>query len=145
MKNTESQIINSSKGFTIIQLIIWAVVVSVVVGGFFYLLNSERSKTRDAKRMSDMTRVQAAFELLYSTTASYSAAAEGCYEEETLVSTCALSTQLPDISIIRDPGNFLYTVTKVPDDEGYEVTFELERSYGNLQAGVHTVTQSGIR
>lgn len=145
MKNNYLQTIHSSKGFTIIQLIIWAVVISVVVGGFFYLLNSERSKTRDAKRMSDMTRVQAAFELLYSTTASYSAAAEGCNTEGAIVSMCGLSGQLPDITIIRDPGKYQYAVTKVPDDEGYTITFQLERSYGNLQAGAHTVTQSGIR
>lgn len=135
----------STGAFTLIQLIIWVMVVSVVIGGFFYLLNIERAKTRDAKRVSDMTRVQAAFEFLYATKASFRSASEGgCSTAGALVSTCNLGAYLPDIASMRDPGSFTYVVSRVPDDEGYEVTFQLEHSYGAFASGAHVLSPDGI-
>ncbi|HCM67813.1 MAG: hypothetical protein A2898_00060 [Candidatus Kerfeldbacteria bacterium RIFCSPLOWO2_01_FULL_48_11] len=133
-------------GFTILQIIIWALIGSAVIGGFFILLNNERAKTRDAKRVSDMTRVQAAFEVLFATSASYASAAEaGCDTVGEPVSACNVSFFLPDITTMADPGGSSYVMAEVPDDDGYAVSFTLERAYGLLVEGQHVLTQDGIR
>lgn len=134
-------------GFTLTQLLITVLVAGAVIGGFFYLLNFERAKTRDAKRVADMTRVQSAFEYLYLTSASYRSAAEngGCSTVGAAVSTCIFPTPYADLSNVKDPAGLGYAVSKVPNDEGWEVTFQLERSYGDLTSGVHTVSPEGLK
>lgn len=132
-------------GFTLIPLLVTILIASVVVGGFFYLLNAEHAKTRDAKRLADMSRVQAAFELLYAQQASYVSASSGCDTIGDPVSDCALQDILPGIGTFTDPGSAAYIVSYIPDDQKYEVTFELERSYGDLTAGLHTISPEGLQ
>ena len=137
---------NTSSGFTVIQLLLSVLVLGIIVSGFFYLLNNERSKTRDAERLADMARVQAAFQMLYATNASYISAAEnGCGTVGSLVNSCNLTAQMPDIGTIKDPGQYAYTVNAIPSDQGYEVVFRLENSYGSLKSGFHSITEDGLR
>lgn len=132
-------------GLSVARLLIVIALVCVVIGGGFLLLNNEKAKTRDAKRVSDMTRVQAAFELLFSSTASYAGAADnGCSQVGSLVSQCNLTTFIPAISQLKDPGKFSYKISQVPTDENYVVTFYLEKQYGAFKAGKHTVSPAGI-
>jgi len=121
-------------------------VTCVIIGGAFLMLNNEKAKTRDAKRLSDISRLQAAFQLLYNETASYQQASQGgCDQVGVLVSTCNLANYIPTIAQVKDPGRYSYRVTRVPSQEGFEITFNLEKSYGSLVAGKHTLSQSGIK
>lgn len=136
----------NQKGVNLITVLVWVVVLGLLIGGAFLLVNSERAKTRDAKRLSDISRIQAAFEFLYNDTASYELAAQnGCNKAGMLVSQCNLGQYVPTIAQFTDPGSGTYQVTKVPNAEGYEVTFILERTYASLRAGKHTLSQVGIR
>jgi len=136
----------NQKGISLINILIIVIVVGAILGGFFVLLNNERSKTRDAKRMADMARIQAAFEFLYNETASYElAAVGGCEAEGNLVSQCNLSKYLPSIATMADPGEFRYVVSTVPGAEEYAITFTLENSFDNFAAGQHVLSQAGIR
>lgn len=136
----------NQKGVKLLSVLILIFAFGVVIAGGFLLLNSERSKTRDAKRLSDITRVQAAFEFLYNDVASYEfAAQDGCSQTGMLVSQCNLSNYLPLIIEMKDPGKNSYLVSKVPSIDEYEVVFQLENSYGSLTAGQHTLSQNGIQ
>ena len=136
----------NKKGVSLLAVLILVVVFGLIIGGGFVLINIEKAKTRDARRLSDITRIQAAFEFLYNDTADYSLAAQGgCNEVGALVSTCNLKQYLPSIGQFADPGKYKYVISKVPADDGYAVTFTLEKSYYNLLAGKHTLTQNGIK
>ncbi len=136
----------SEHGLSLIQILILVAVFGLLIGGGFLLLNNEKAKTRDAKRLSDITRIQAAFEFLYNQTASYTAAAQdGCDQAGMLASQCNLSAYIPAIRQFRDPGKYQYVVTTVPGDDAYAVTFQLEKEYYNLTAGQHVLTQDGIQ
>ncbi|MFC1662808.1 type IV pilin protein [Patescibacteria group bacterium] len=133
------------KGFSLVETLI-------IVGLFFSLTavgvalyNNERAQVRDAHRIADMIRVAAAFEILYNETNSFVEAALGCGQTGVEVSTCNINTYIDDIKNVIDPGKNNYTVTKVPDDKSFEVTFTLESSYSNLSAGNHTVSEFGIK
>ncbi len=137
---------NNQKGVSLVSIIILVIVIGVIIGGGFLLLNNERSKTRDAKRLSDITRIQVAFEFLYNDTASYElAAVDGCNEIGNLASQCNLKQYMPSIVTLNDPGKFNYAISTVPDKDTYTVTFQLENSYNNLATGKHVLTPSGIR
>lgn len=134
------------QGTALVQIIIIVIVLCLLVGGGFFLINEEKAKTRDARRLSDIVRIQAAFEFLYNDTASYEGAAnDGCDTSGVLVSQCNLKTYLPAIGSFKDPGKYRYSISTVPSDESYAVTFTLEKSYGTLGAGTHVLTTQGIK
>lgn len=134
------------QGAALVQIVIIIIVFCLLVGGGFFLINNEKAKTRDARRLSDMARIQAAFEFLYNDTASYQGAAhDGCDATGALVSQCSLKTYLPSIASFKDPGKYRYFMSTVPSDESYAVSFTLEKSYGTLRAGTHVLTPQGIQ
>lgn len=133
-------------GMSTVIILTIIITIGVVVGGGFFLFNQERAKTRDARRMSDMARLQAGFEMLYNERASYSdAALSGCAAAGALVNTCNLSSYISGIAQITDPGGDNYTVTVVPSETTYQVSFTLEKKYGNFVAGKHTLSPEGIK
>ena len=136
----------NQKGLSLVRLLIVIAVACVIIGGAFLMLNNEKAKTRDAKRLSDISRLQAAFQLLYNETSSYQQASQGgCDQAGVLVSTCSLANYIPTIAQVKDPGRYSYRVTQAPSQEGFEITFNLEKSYGSLIAGRHTLNPSGIK
>ena len=138
--------LHQQHGLSVVRLLISILIVCVVIAVGFVMFNSEKAKTRDAKRLSDITRIQAGFELLHNATASYAeAAVNGCDQVGALVSTCNLSTYIPTIAQFKDPGKYSYKISTVPSDDGYAVTFYLEKQYDTLKAGKHTLSQSGIK
>ena len=105
---------------------------------------------RDVQRIYDMREVQRALEALHDDYYSYIDAtgteeATGCNIEGQLVSECNLSKYLPTIRQIIDPSSFGYIVTQVPQESSYEITFTLERNYGDLASGAHTLSPLGIQ
>jgi len=138
----------NQKGISIVAVLIIVIIAGVIIGGAFMLLNQERTKVRDAKRLADITRIQAAFEFLYNDTASYILASQGgCDQAGTIVSQCNLANYLPGIRSVIDPvskGSSKYVISSVPNEESFEVTFFLEKSYGNFKAGKHILSPDGI-
>ncbi|MBU0597672.1 hypothetical protein KKF61_01595 [Patescibacteria group bacterium] len=137
---------SNQKGVSIVQILIFVIIFGILIGGGFLLLNNEKAKTRDAKRLSDITRIQAAFEFLINDRSNYLGAAEnGCNQTGMLVSQCNLGTYLPSIAQFKDPGSHQYLVVKPPTENNYEISFELEKDYYGLKAGTHYLDQAGIR
>lgn len=134
-----------SDGFSLIELIVIAGLFGLIVLVGVLMLGNERAKTRDAQRLADMTRVQAAMQLLYFEKMSYAEAADGCKQAGDPVAACGLGRYLPGFGTLRDPGKFSYTVGEVPDIDSYRFEFTLERGYGTLAAGKHQLTKSGIQ
>ncbi|USN53723.1 MAG: hypothetical protein H6760_00955 [Candidatus Nomurabacteria bacterium] len=133
------------KGLGLIELIIIIGLFGLLIVLGVIMLGNERARTRDSQRLADMTRVQAAFQLLYYTQASYAEAADGCDEVGTAVAACGLDRYLNGIGTLQDPGSFSYRIAKVPDEHGYAVEFTLERGYGTLAPGSHFLTEQGIQ
>lgn len=128
-----------------IELLLFAALIALLLVFGVLLTNNERAKTRDALRLADLSRTQYAFEVMFFEKNSYKEAASGCPKINDLVSQCALSQYLPNIAKISDPGKYQYKITKVPDDENFEVTFYLEKGHGDLRAGKHTLSNQGIK
>ena len=132
-------------GFTFTETLIVGALFAVTLVGSTLLLSTERARVRDAIRLADMSRVVIAFALIYAQSASYASAAQGCTAVGQPVSACTLVTSVPGLPEIDDPGKYSYTITHLPDREDYGVRFRLERQYGTLPAGYHTLSKNGIR
>ncbi|MBI4092876.1 MAG: hypothetical protein HY420_03045 [Candidatus Kerfeldbacteria bacterium] len=133
------------RGLGLISTLLILTVVAAFLAGVGLLLSQERARVRDARRIADMVRVQFAFETLFREKASYSEAASGCGQVEVLVSTCALTTYLPQVQNLKDPGRYAYRVAKVPDERDYAISFVLERAYESLAKGKHVLSKDGVR
>lgn len=135
----------SKPGFTFPETLIIGALFSLFVLTGMLLLANERARTRDATRIADMTRIAAAFAVLHAQNASYASAADGCGSVGDQVASCSFSDVLPRLGEIKDPSRYAYLVSSVPDREDFGISFTLERGYGNLAAGKHTLTKDGIR
>lgn len=63
--------IHNKKGFTLIELLVVVAIISVLSSVVLTSLASARSKSRDAKRISDLKQIQNAFQLFYDQTGKY--------------------------------------------------------------------------
>lgn len=134
------------RGLTLTRLLVWVLVVGGVLAVIFLLLTREQARARDAKRVADMTRLAAAFELLYAERASYEAAAEdGCKEVGSPANTCSLALYFPGIGNLTDPSGGAYLLAQVPTKDSYAVSFSLERGYSEVGKGPHLLTPEGIK
>lgn len=135
----------NKQGLSLIELIIIIGILGLLVVIGVVLLGNERARARDSQRIADMTRAQAAFQLLYFEKGSYQEAAQGCGQVGVSVNDCGLSRYLSGLGTLKDPSRFSYTISQVPDEDNYGVQFTLERQYGTLTSGKHTLTKVGIQ
>lgn len=133
------------RGFSLTEILITGALFGLVLVITTLLLSMERARTRDAERLTDMTRLSSGFALLYAQKASYADAAAGCPTVGANANTCALTDVLPGLDTLKDPGRFSYTVSQVPDRDDFGIRFRLERNHGQLTAGSHTLSKNGIR
>jgi prepilin-type N-terminal cleavage/methylation domain-containing protein len=148
---------NKFKGFTLIELLVVISIIGLLSTLAMVALNNALKSSRDAKRVSDMKQLQTAMELAYDAstgTKTYPTCAAA-----SAVSACTagnIATYLGGIANMNDPaeGTTLctststavcnYAFTTVGSSTGYTVTFFLEGASGNLAAGRHTLTQTGL-
>lgn len=142
MKQTQQSL---PKGYSLLTLILGFGFVVLVGGVATLMVMQQQALARDAIRVADMARLEAAFATLSFETSGYADAALGCGQAGNLAQTCALGKYLPMITSLKDPGKNHYVVTKVPDDSTFAVTFTLERGFGSYAKGAHTLSPEGIR
>ncbi len=133
------------RGFSLTEILVTGALFGLLIVITTLLLSMERARTRDAERLTDMTRLSSGFALLYAEKASYADAAVGCPKVGGNASACTLTDVLPGLDGLKDPGRFGYTVSQVPDRDNFGIRFRLERRHGDLAAGAHTLTKNGIR
>lgn len=135
----------SGAGFTLTETLIIGALFGMFVLAGTLILGSERARTRDMKRIADMTRISSGFALLYGQKASYADAAAGCPTVGSDATKCTLTDVLSSLDSVNDPSRYTYTVARVPDRDDFGIKFRLERTYGALKAGEHILSKTGIR
>jgi len=116
---------------------------AVVLTAVFILLQGHTDRvSRDFQRLSDMHVIRSSFERLYQDNGSYEV---GNCDDGALIHQCLLSDYDSNNVIRRDPGEFSYTIVTSPTVNTYGVSFTLEGSYRDLDAGEHLLTENGIQ
>ncbi|MDP3964764.1 MAG: hypothetical protein Q8Q20_03885 [bacterium] len=134
------------EGFQTTRIIAGVAIILAVSLWWWWAIGQEQAQTRDIQRTHDALIIQTAFEQLFQHDRSYLGAAEGgCEEIGVSVRRCRLRDYFRDINQLADPGKYDYIMSVVPTKTEYEVTFQLERGYGDLKAGQHTISPEGIQ
>lgn len=132
-------------GFNKIKTIVYVIVIVGVSVLWILNVRHEQARSRDIQRIADVLIIENAFEQMFQHDRSYSVAAyNGCDEEGMSIRRCQLRDYYLDINTMRDPGGFDYTITKVPTETSYEVSFWLEIDHEDFSKGKHVITPEGI-
>lgn len=158
---------NKNKGFTLIELLVVIAIIGLLSTLAVVALNNARTKSRDARRLSDIKQIQTALELFVNDRGVYptqSATATGCATgfgrmsgmcintgNATLVTTCPGSPEVTYMaSAPFDPNSGATEVPYCYRNDGsapyttYSLTYTLEGATGNIPAGLRTATPAGI-
>ncbi len=152
------------RGFTLIELLVVIAIIGLLSTLAVVALNNAREKSRDAKRVSDIKQIQTALELYFADNSGYPPAATainlGTASEDVLcktangfetdTATCGANT----LYMGKVPANptpylagsqyYAYTCTGTPCSS-YTINFGLESGAGELSAGAHVASPSGIQ
>lgn len=144
------------KGFTLIELLVVIAIIGLLATLAVVALNNARTKSRDAKRVSDIKQIQTAFELYYSDMNKYPTAqgspqvlgggAFQCLGTNGFTNVGA-NCFVPYMGLIPSnptPNGQPYTIT-TPSESTYTIVFSLESGTGGLGAGLHTANPSGVQ
>lgn len=147
---------NNQKGFTLIELLVVIAIIGLLSTLAIVALNSARTKSRDAKRVSDIKQVQTALELYFADQDSYPVGtnlALGSANYDVLDSTNGFDSAANGTvymglvpSAPTPPAGNAYTYSSLAARGGaacnaspcgyYTLTFVLEDDTGSLKDGV---------
>ena len=153
------------QGFTLIELLVVIAIVGVLSTLAVYSTNIARQKSRDTRRITDISQTQTALELYFADQQGYPVAATpplvlGGASAQTLSSAglSASGSQSGTVYMGKVPSNltpggtdYQYRSTNSAGTDctsgkcgSYVINFTLEDITGRLSAGVHTANPSGI-
>lgn len=148
----------NKKGFTLIELLVVIAIIGLLSTLAVVSLNNARSKSRDAKRVSDIKQVQTALELYYADNNGYPAGssiqigsssaavclASGSTPGWQTAANCTGTVYMGNVPKNPLPNGATYIYNVGSSNATYTITFSLEGTTGELSSGAHTATQSGI-
>ncbi|MFA4872685.1 MAG: prepilin-type N-terminal cleavage/methylation domain-containing protein [Patescibacteria group bacterium] len=141
------------KGFTLIELLVVIAIIGLLATLAVVALNNARTKSRDAKRVSDIKQIQTALELYYSdqnkypTVAAATLLGSGALQCLGTAGWGAVGCAVPYMGLVPSnptPNAVPYTYSG-PTESSYTITFSLESGTGGLSAAMHTATPSGVQ
>lgn len=135
----------ANKGFTLIELLVVIAIIGLLSTMAVVALNNARQKARDAKRVSDIKQIQTALELFFNDASSYPTI--GSIAEAGAVAYKG-TTYMAIVPSNPAPNGTAYTYTGLgtfPNVTSYNLSYTLEGQTGDIPAGIHTATPSGIK
>lgn len=159
----------TTKGFTLVELLVAVGIIGVLASVSLVSVNSIRGKARDSKRIADIKEVQNALEAYYSNNGYYPAAniasdpgvgsanfdamcnnAAG-FVKDTLAANCTTPIYMARVNENPKPARtgYKYTPTAGCNNvatlcDNYALYFELENPTGSLEKGCFEASPDGI-
>ena len=153
---------NKNKGFTLIELLVVVAIIALLSSIALIALISARQKSRDAKRLGDMTQMNTALELFWSYNKGYPDGINGVPQNmtPTIIATYPTAPTPPDLvcegvghsAFPSIPANTYYyapsgtpaAINGITVYPSYSYYFCLGNNTGNFSAGERIVTPNGV-
>jgi len=158
----------NQKGFTLVELLVVIAIIALVIVFAAVAVNSARSKTRDATRLSTVRQMQSALEDYFNEFNTYpdgdllplgDASESACLGSTGFAASCSGDSStflqivqpthedgLEGIVTCGEPSRKAFCYTQLEGGDEYVIHFELENMLGSvgLQAGVNCATPEGM-
>lgn len=152
----------AQKGFTLIEILVVVAIIALLTSIALISLMSARQKSRDVKRLSDMTQMNTALEVFFAHNKGYPASISGVPENmtPTFLTTIPKAPTPADgyCEALTNPLNYpansyyyIHTGTSFVNGEGdtvwsdYIYYFCLGQKTGNFDPGVRILNPKGVR
>lgn len=139
---------HNNKGFTLVELLVVIAIIGVLAAVVVTSLNTARSKSRDARRLSDVRQIITALQLYYNDNSAYPAEDVNNHPDASLGGV-AFSTYLSQYPTYPSPSgegctavDYIYTLIS---PEEFTIDFCLEGEAGGFSPGNHTASQTGLQ
>jgi prepilin-type N-terminal cleavage/methylation domain-containing protein len=141
-----------SSGFTLIELLVVIAIIGILSTLAIVALGNARSKSRDAKRISDMRQVYSALELFYNDASMYPTMitpGKPINYDNTVYMAIMPSNPTPtDGGTLICPNttlNYPYSPNSTgATNSSYSITYCLGAATGEIRAGTNVVTPLGL-
>jgi len=136
---------SNKKAFTLVELLVVIAIIGLIATLSVIVLGNARSKSRDAKRVSDIKQIQTALELFFNDEGRYPTAEE--WNTGSLYATGTFGTTTYMQSIPNDPNTkTAYVYSSSDDGSKYSLPFSLENSAGSYDnPGVYVASNSSVK
>lgn len=154
------------RGFSLIEILVVISIIGFLSSSTFYVVNIARARSRDAKRVSDVSSISKAMEIYYNENSSYPEPTSGfgngeCINPDSGVAQRMLTQKIltnapgdptwPDLAPAIEPAgyvsasetNFCYYIFPV-DASHYYLSYYLETSSQAGEQGPHYISQEGV-
>ncbi|MBI4363241.1 MAG: type II secretion system protein [Candidatus Doudnabacteria bacterium] len=147
---------NFHRGFTLIELLVVIAIIGFLAAVILVALGSARAKSRDARRISDVKKIQTALELFYADNGRYptetsnaATPTNGSPQFNTYLLTWPTAPIPPDnpagVTTCTTTNNIYdYNATGATPPT-YSIVFCLGGPTGTLGPGLHTLTPSSLQ
>lgn len=131
-------------GFTLVELLVVISIIGILSTLAVVSLNTARSKSRDARRLSDIRQMQTALEFYYNETGYYPNAlgSQIKYGNDIYMEVVPTAPNPPDSPCSSSTNAYAYTPNA--DFTSYRLNYCLGNITGGIQPGLRTASPGGI-
>jgi prepilin-type N-terminal cleavage/methylation domain-containing protein len=139
---------NKKSGFTLIELLVVIAIIGLLSTMSIIALNGARARSRDARRLADVTQMQTALEMYYNDVNAYPGTGS-LAAGSTLVNASTTYMTVPTAPTPADGtcganNSYVYSQTGSPAGSSYTITYCIGSATGSVSAGTHTATPASI-
>ena len=145
---------NNKKGFTLIELLVVIAIIAIIATLAVVALQSSRANARDAKRVADVKQMTTALALYMNAAGVYpdTVTAGGMIRYPDVATGTVFMEEVPAPPTPSDGDcvastSYVYVPEENGDNENvsYGLTYCLGSATGDLTAGIHTASPSGMK